>query len=344
MKPRNRRKAFVIFLVLVLAMSFAIAGCTSPESSNRPTTDSMSAPEETGDIAQQADNLRIVSMKGATSVGLAQMMKENQGRFTVVESADRVGPMLLQDDADIALVPANMAAMLYQKTNGDVCVIDVNTLGVLYVVTGDESIDSIDALVGKTIYMTGKGTVPEYTLMALLSERGLSMADVGVQFKSEPSEVAALLVSDKNAVGILPQPYATSVTIKDPEIKMTIDLSLEWEKVASSDAGEFVTGVTIAKASYVKDNPEVVLEFLKRHAASAVVAEDDPSSIAQIVVDAGIIENAALAEQAIPRCNVVCLTGEEMKTALSGYLAKLFEQEPASVGGVLPDESFYYLG
>lgn len=281
-------------------------------------------------------------MKGPTSVGLASMMQQEQGQFTVCASADEVAPLLLQDKVDIACVPANLAATLYQKTDGAIRVIDVNTMGVLGAVTADASVDSIDDLAGRTVYMTGKGTVPEYTLSALLAANGLSLADVDVQFKSEPAEVAALLAQDAAAIGILPQPYATAVTMKSEGVSIAIDLTQAWAQTEGA-SGDFVTGVTVAKASTIEQAPEAIAAFLERHRASADVANADAASVAQTVVDLGIIDNAKLAEASIPRCNVVCLTGSEMKAALSGYLEALFAQNPQSVGGALPADDFYYV-
>lgn len=343
MKKMKKKFLAIFALACAAALVLALGGCSEQEASSASSAESQVEP--TAEAEQAASALRIVSMKGPTSVGLASMMQQEQGQFTVVGSADEVGPLLLQDEADIALVPANLAAALYTRTEGQIRVIDVNTLGVLYVVTGDESVNSVEALRGKTIYMTGAGTVPEYTLRALLDASGMSMDDVDVQFKSEPAEVAALLVEDKTAVGILPQPYATSVTIKDADIKMTLDLTDAWEQATGGgDAGSIVTGVTIAKASTVEENPEAIAAFLANHAASAQAAVDDPTSIAQTVVDLGIIDSAPIAEKAIPLCNVCCLTGADMKAALSGYLQALYDQDPASIGGALPGDDFYYEG
>ncbi|MDO4290625.1 MAG: ABC transporter substrate-binding protein [Eggerthellaceae bacterium] len=341
-----KRTTTIIALAFALCGVLALAGCAgnagSQASSAASSSSDATEAAASAEVAEAADALRVVSMKGPTSVGLASMMQQEQGQFTVVAAADEIGPMLLQDQVDVACVPANVAATLYQKTDGQIRVVDVNTLGVLSVVTADSSVDSVAALEGRTVYMTGKGAVPEYTLRALLSAAGLDMEDVDVQFKSEPAEVAALLAQDATAVGILPQPYATSINLKNPSIVATVDLTQAWDELVGADGGSVVTGVTVAKASFVEENPAVIDEFLARHAASAAVAQDDPASVAQAVVDLGIIENAQLAEAAIPRCNVVCLTGADMKTALAGYLAKLYEQDPASVGGALPGDDFYY--
>ncbi len=329
---------------MVLMLTLFISGCTSEETASLSSSSNNSSTEATtDDIEAQADDLRIVSMKGPTSVGLAAMMKEEQGEFSITEPADQVGPTLLQDKADIALVPANVAALLYQKTDGGIRVIDINTLGVLFVVTGDKTITSIDRLEGKTIYMTGKGTIPEYTLVSLLNKKNLSLSDVDIQFKSDPTEVAALIASDPSAIGILPQPYAAALTLKNANLDMTLNLAQEWEQMMDEEEGAFITGVTIARASFIDEHPELIQEFLKRHSASVAIAQNSPESIAQIVVDAGIIDNPDVALQAIPYCNVVCLTGEPMKEALAGYLNKLYEQNPASIGGALPGDNFYFL-
>lgn len=343
-KSRSGMLALMLALVLALTVGLALAGCSSEEGQDASSASSSSASsaEASDEVAAAADELRIASMKGATSVGLASMMQQEQGQFTVAAAADEVSTLLLQDEVDIACVPANLAATLYQKTDGDIRVLDVNTLGVLYVVAADESVDSVGALAGRTVYMTGKGTVPDYTVRALLAAAGMSTDDVTIEFKSEPAEVVALISADETAVGILPQPYATSATIKDENLHITLDLNAAWDEVVGADGGSIATGVTIAKASTVEENPEAIEEFLRRHAASVAVAQDDPASITQTVVELGIIDNEAIAEAAIPMCNVACLTGDELKTALSGYLQELFEQDPASVGGVLPGDDFYY--
>lgn len=333
-KKQSVFKAAVAF-VLAAIMSFALIGCSEGQKGTKSTVSE--------EVAAAADDLRIVSMKGATSIGLASMMQQEQGQFNVVAAADEAASLLMQDKADIALVPANLAATLYKKTDGQIRVIDANTLGVLYVVTADASIDSLESLAGKTVYMTGKGTVPEYTLSALLETKGMSMDDVDVQFKSEPTEVAAFMAQDSDAIAILPQPYATALCTKNPSIQMKVDLSKEWED-SFENRSSIVTGVTIAKASVVEESSEAIAEFLNRHAASAKEAVDNPAAIADTVADLGIIDNATIAEKAIPYCNVVCLTGSDTKDTLQGYLEALYNQNPASVGGALPDDDFYYAG
>lgn len=341
---RARRVRGVIFAALcALALAFGLAGCAQSTAPGDGASQEAAEANDAND-AELVAGLRIASMKGPTSVGLAAMMQETDANFTVVAAADEVAALFAQRSVDIACVPANLAATLYQKTDGALRVLDVNTLGVLNVMSADMSITSVADLAGRTVYMTGKGTVPEYTFAALLSAAGLSWDDVDVQFKSEPSEVAALLAQDSQAAGILPQPYATALEMKNVGVSVVIDMTVEWNQVMGSTAGSIVTGVTVASAGFVEEHPDEVAAFLRQHALSAQAAVSNPSSIVETVVSLGIIENAELAEAAIPQCSVVCLTSAEMKEALSGYLQTLYEQNPASVGGALPGDDFYYVG
>lgn len=293
------------------------------------------------------DTARVGSLKGPTSMGLVSFMNEAeteddedvQFTFEMMAAADEVSAGFTSGDLDIALVPANIASILYNKTEGKVQVIDVNTLGVLYIVTADESIAGVADLKGKTIYSTGKGQTPEYVLNYLLEANGISQDDVTVEFKSEATEVVSVLAQDESAIGILPQPFATAACKQNENLKEVCDLTREWDKTGK---GTLVTGVTIAKKDYIDANPEVIEEFLDEHEDSIEFAEEDTAKTAELVAAAGIVEKAPIAEAAIPKCNLKYLDGEEMKTALGGYLEVLMEQNPESIGGSLPGDDFYY--
>ncbi|MGN8633004.1 ABC transporter substrate-binding protein [Blautia sp. HCP3S3_G3] len=293
------------------------------------------------------DTARVGSLKGPTSMGLVSFMNEAeteddedvQFTFEMMAAADEVSAGFTSGDLDIALVPANIASILYNKTEGKVQVIDVNTLGVLYIVTADESIAGVADLKGKTIYSTGKGQTPEYVLNYLLEANGISQDDVTVEFKSEATEVVSVLAQDESAIGILPQPFATAACKQNENLKEVCDLTQEWDKTGK---GTLVTGVTIAKKDYIDANPEVIEEFLDEHEDSIEFAEEDTAKTAELVAAAGIVEKAPIAEAAIPKCNLKYLDGEEMKTALGGYLEVLMEQNPESIGGSLPGDDFYY--
>lgn len=290
------------------------------------------------------ETVRVGSLKGPTSMGLVRMMDEekddNTYSFEMAAAADEIAGKFTSGDLDIALVPANMASILYNKTKGNVQVIDINTLGVLYVVTSDDSITGIADLKGKTVYSTGKGQTPEYVLNYLLDANGLSQDDVTVEYKSEPTEVVSALTQTEGTVGILPQPFATAACKQNENLKEVYDLTEEWDKTGK---GTLVTGVTIAKKDYIQENPEVVDDFLDEHEDSIEFANENTSEAAELVAAAGIVEKAPVAEAAIPKCNLKYLDEEEMKTALSGYLEVLMDQNPESVGGTLPGDDFYYI-
>lgn len=299
---------------------------------------------------EDAALIRIGGLKGPTSMGLVRMMDraekgetDNTYEFTMAGAADELVGKIATGDLDIALIPANVASVLYTKTKGQVAVADINTLGVLYVVASDDSISSMGDLKGRTLYMTGKGTTPEYAVHYLLAENGLSASDVDLQFKSEATEVASILKEDPAAIGVLPQPFATAACIQNPDLKQVIDLTAEWDKLNQSTGSMLVTGVTLVRREFLQEHENAVKLFLEDHQESTAYTSSNADEAANLIAGAGIVEKAPIAKQALPYCNIVCITGQEMKDALSGYLQVLFDQDAASVGGQLPGEDFYYI-
>ncbi len=290
--------------------------------------------------------VRVGSLKGPTSMGLVSLMEDNENGetgnnydFTMVTAADELLAQMIGGKLDIALIPANVSSVLYQKTDAGIHVIDINTLGVVYAVSGDSTVKTISDLKGKTVYLTGKGTTPDYVLQYLLEENGVSLDEVKLEYKSEATEVAAVLASDPNCIGILPQPFVTVAMSKNENLKRVLDLTEEWDKVNSDS--RLVTGVTVVRDAFLEENEEAVAEFLKDHEDSSKFVNENIEEGAELIAKRGIIEKAPIAQKAIPYCNITCITGEEMKEALSGYLQVLYEMAPESVGGELPDDEFY---
>ncbi len=325
---------------------------SSKEASVESTEASKESTDQSGEAAENASGaaVRVGSLKGPTSMGLAELMDrsekgetENDYTFTMAGKADELVGSIANGDLDIVLVPANVASILYTKTQGNVNVIDINTLGVLYVVASDDSISSMEDLKGKTVYMTGKGTTPEYVMNYLLSENGLADGDVTLEFKSEATEVASVLKEDPSAVGVLPQPFATAACIQNEALKPVLDLTEQWNLLNKENGSQLVTGVTIVRSDFLKENEEAVKLFLEDHKASAAYTSEHLDEAAEMVAALGIVEKAPIAKKAMPACNIVCITGEEMKSALSGYLSVLEAADAKSVGGQLPGDDFYYL-
>lgn len=311
--------------------------------------------EESQDVAAEAEDdyeavdVKIGSLKGPTSMGLVYLMDQaekneaaNNYEFKMVATADELLPSMISGDLDIVLVPANVASVLYNKTEGAVSVIDINTLGVLYIVSGDDTIQSMGDLKGRTVYLTGKGTTPDYVLQYLLKENGLT-EDVTLEYKSEATEVAAVLTETPEVVGVLPQPYVTAACAQNENLAVVLDLTKEWASVQGEGGSSLVTGVTVVRNAFLEENKAAVDKFLEEHAASADFANEHVEEAAELVAAAGIIEKAPVAAKAMPKCNITYIDGTDMKTALSGYLEVLFEQDASSVGGSLPNDDFYYI-
>lgn len=290
--------------------------------------------------------VRIASLKGPTTMGLVKLWQqqdegaaEGDYEFQMMTGADEIMPRMLKGEVDIALLPANAAAILYQKSEGAVSVIDINALGVLYMVSGDRSIERIEDLKGKTVYLTGKGTTPDYVLRYLLARHGMDQGDVKLEYKSEAAEVAALLKENPDCIGLLPQPFVTAACMQNEALSVVLDLDTEW--AALNDGQGVVTGVTVVRKDFLKEHPEAVDIFLKEHQDSAQFVNDNVEEAAGMVVERGIVEKAPIAVKAIPACHITCIKGAEMKEALSDYLKILFEQDPEFIGGLMPEDDFY---
>ena len=285
--------------------------------------------------------VRVGSLKGPTSIGIIRMMHEQENNnytFTMETQADVILSSVVSGELDIALIPANVASVLYNKTKGGISVIDINTLGVLYMVSGDNSISSLADLEGRTVYTTGAGSTPEYVLRYLLAQNGLT-DKVSIEFKSEATEVAAVLAKDTSAVGMLPQPFVTAALSKNEALKIVLDMTDEWNKLGNGS--KLITGVTVVRNDFLKEHPAAVEAFVKDHKSDAEFVNSDVETASEYVAEAGIIEKAPVAAKAIPYCNIVCISGADAKESLSGYLAALYEQDPSSVGGSLPADDFY---
>lgn len=296
-------------------------------------------------------SVRVGSLKGPTSIGLVELMEraqynetENDYSFTMETAADTLLAKMVQKELDIALVPANVASVLYNKTEGEVMVIDINTLGVLYMVSGNDNITDIRDLQGKTIYLTGKGTTPDYVLQYVLEENGLTLDDVTLEYKSEATEVAAVLSADETAIGLLPQPFVTATLVKNENLDIIFDMNVEWNKLQGEEGSMMVTGVTVVRKEFLEQNEDAVKLFLDDHKQSAEYVNNNVEEAASLVVKTGIIEKEPIAKKAIPNCNITYIDKEEMKTALSGYLDVLYQKDAKAVGGTLPEDDFYYLG
>lgn len=288
--------------------------------------------------------IRIASLKGPTTIGMVKLMDDYEEsenyNFTIYANASEISPLLIKGEVDVASIPANLAATLYAKTNGEICVLNTNTLGVLYLVGMDESIQSLEDAKGKTIYSTGKGTTPEYTLNYLIKSNGLALEDFNIEYKSEATEVVAALQADASAIAVLPQPFVLTAQAKIEGLKILLSFNDEWNRV--SESSQLVTGVTVVRKSFLEEHPQAVEAFMQAYEESITYVNEHPQEMAASVEKYGIV-NAQIAEKAIPYCNLTYKDGMELKEILSGYLEVLYTQDASSVGGVLPGDDFYFI-
>ena len=338
----------ILAAVTVAALCISLAACGASASSSSEAATAESAPESTVAEATAspetaAEGLRVAGLKGPTTMGLVNLMSSDDGanyNFTMYGAADEIVPLLVKGDLDAAAIPANLAATLYQKTSGQVEVACVNTLGVLYIVENGDTVQSVADLKGQTIVTTGKGTTPEYVLRYVLSQNGIDPDnDVTIEYCSEATEALSQVQAGQATIAMLPQPFVTSALSQVEGLRVALDMNEEWQKVAGS---QLVTGVLVVRKDAVEADPDAFEEFLNGYAASVEAANTDLEGTAALCETYGIVAKAALAQKALPECNIVFERGEQMKTDLVNYFQVLYDADPTSVGGAMPADDFYY--
>lgn len=286
--------------------------------------------------------IRVTALKGPTGMGMAGILGDEYKDIydiTLSGAPDEVTASFISGETDVAAVPVNLASVLYNKLEGDVAVLAVTTLGVLYILENGTAVNALSDLSGKTLYATGQGSTPEYVVNYLLDRAGVE--NVTVEYLTEHSELAALMASGERSLGMLPEPNVTAVTAKNANVRVALDLTAEWDAVCDTP---LVQGCLIARRSFVEEHGAAVERFLADYEASTAFVNEHHQRAAMVMEAHEILASAAIAKAAIPKCNIVYMTGDEMETALSAMLAVLFEANPKSVGGALPASDFYYAG
>ena len=320
----------IVSLLMAVLLVFSVCGCATEQ------------PKEKTDI-------NVFVLTGPTGIGAVNLMdtaekgegKENYN-FTAVAAPTEIVSKISNKEADIAAVPTNLAATLYNKTNGGVKVLAVNTLGVLYVLTNKGTeINSIIELKGKKIYTTGQGSNPEYIINYILEKNGINKdTDVQIEYKAEGTELVGVWSTEPDAVIISPQPVATSIIMKYEGSKLALNLTEEWNKIDSESA--LMQGCVIVRNEFLEANPEAVENFLIDYKASIEKAKTDADTTSALCEKYGIVAKAAVAKAAMNYVGLCYIDGNEMKTKLSGFLNVMYTANPTSVGGKLPGEDFWY--
>lgn len=330
------KKQIAILLTMLLCLGI-LAGCTAP---------GPSVPEEPE--AAEATTFHIASLKGPTTMGMVKLMKDAEGdatkhdyQFEIFGTADEVVPKLINGDLDIALLPCNLASVLYNKTQGAVQVAAINTLSVLYVVESGDTVHSIQDLAGKTVYSTGKGTMPEFVFNYILSQNGIDpQKDITIEYKSESTEIAAMLQNAEVTIAVLPQPYVTTVKMQNDKVRTALSFNEEWDKLGTDSS--MVTGVVLVRKAFAEENSLAFNEFLDEYKASTEYVNANTEEVAEWIAEYGIVAKAPVAVKALPESSIVYIDGSDMKTKISGYLKILYDANPQSVGGALPEDDFYF--
>lgn len=359
-----------IFAILT-ALSLSLTACAqstvssvpeagSPSSQPASSAESSAASQESApaeassqETAQPTEKLdvKVAALKGPLAIGMVKLMDDAQQgtapdnySFTLAGSPDELVGGIVKGDFDIATVPTNLASTLYSKTGGKVKLAALNTMGVLYLLEAGDSIQSVADLKGKTIYATAKGSTPEFALNYILAQNGLTVGtDVTVEYLAEHTELSSMLATGKADIALLPEPFVSTTLMQNDKLRVALDLTKEWDTATKGTSGLTMSGVLVQQ-SFIDEHPDAVKRFLNSYRASVVYVTDSANldAAAQLVVAQGIIAKLEAAKKAIPRCGIVFKDGDEMKTAVSGFLQVLFEANPQSVGGKLPDENFYY--
>ena len=290
--------------------------------------------------------VRIGALSGPTAMGMVKLMQDSEDAKTKnnyqfaelsTDPANFVAP-LAKGEIDIAAVPSNLAGVIYNNTEGGVQILAVNTLGVLHLLSRDAQVKTIEDLAGKQIYATGEGATPEYTLRHILKQYGMDMdKDVTMKWCADTTEALSYISKDEAAIAMLPQPFATAAMGQVEGLKPVLDLNDAWD-----ETGSIITGVVVARTQFVEEHPDVIETFLAEYEASIAFTNEQVEEAAQLVEHYGIVPKAQLAQAAIPKCHITFMKGAQMKEQVAAYLQILFDENPASVGGALPEDDFYY--
>ena len=360
-------------LLLAIALLFTLAACNpeadnptggptqdptssvspSQEASLSPTQESSKEPVETPSDVEPGE-IRLAVLSGPTGIGAAKLLDNIDNnpaslsygnyRYAIYNDNSELVAGLTKGEIDIATMASNVAVNLYNKNDGAVTIIAAGTLGVLHILegSGGTEISSIADLAGKTIWSAGQGANPEYILRHLLRQNGLEVGvDVEIVFE-DASFISSKLLSGDIQYAMLPVPAATAAIAKGGgQVRAAIDVTEAWDKLQSGS--QLIMTAVVARTEYLETYPDLVDHFLTDYEESINYVNNNLDAAAELVAGLGLAPNAAIAKQAIPQCHLAFLSGNEMRSALSGYYTTLYRIAPASVGGSLPDDGIYYI-
>ena len=300
--------------------------------------------------AVQPVPVRVATLKGAGAMGMVWFDHQasagelyNGFQLVTATSGATISSAIQNGEADIVVVPVDVATRLYNANPGTVQVASIETIGGLHLVSSQKGKLALEELAGKTVYLSvTDSNASEHVLRCLLNAKGLS-DQVTIVSLGTPSEVVAMLSADREAVGVLPEPYVTAAGSTDKHLRSSLDLSKVWSEVCGEDA-QIVSWVTMVSTEFAQSHPEALEEFLGAQEESTQAFANEPDELSELAVAAGLVDDIEIAEASFPLCGMTCITGNKMHVILADYLTELYEYDPALLGNVLPEVDFYYLG
>ena len=299
-------------------------------------------------FASPVGEVRIGVLKGPTGIGASYLLSENKEGKTInkytetilAEATDMIG-QLAAGQLDIAAIPTNAAVSLYNKTNGGVRIIALNTAGVLYILENGNAVSQVSDLKGKTLYAVGQGSNPEYVLRFILSKNGIDPdKDVDIQFL-DSAELTTRMATGEIGLCMLPVPAVTTVLTKNPSVRIALDLTEEWDKL--NVGSKLTMGCVVVRTEFLKENKAAVLTFLREYQKSIEYVKANPAEAGQMCADFGIVPAAAIATKAIPDSNLIFVSGDAIRPYIEGYFQVLYDANPKAIGGAMPKDDFYTL-
>ena len=327
----------LLSLLICAALLFSFAACNSEQTNNEVTTNA---------AVTDSTPVNVAALKGPTGMGMSGLIKENgQFKVSIAASPDEIAPLIMKKEADIVACPLNLASVLYKKTNGGVKMIAINTLGVLSILENGETVKTVEDLRGKKIGATGQGATPEYILNYILTSNGIDPEkDVEITYYQEHAELATMLLEGKVDIAMLPEPNVTTVLTKNPNIRTALNLTREWARATSQNGNRtsLAQGCLVVRTEFLDEHPEAVKAFLSAYKESVSFTNQESQAASEVIASSGIIPNADIALKAIPNCNIVYIDSDNMVKIAKANFEVLYNANPASVGGAMPDDNFYY--
>jgi len=339
-------------LLMVVAMMTACAENIPAASEQTPAATEASAAAETGTAAPSAEAtetasssydssspVKVATLAGPTGMGMIQLFGNKAYDISLLSSPDEITPKIISGEVSVATIPSNLAAVLYNKMQGGISIVSVNTMGVLYILENGDTVSSVADLAGKTIYATGQGSTPEYALNKILAANGLE--DVQVEYMGAHADLANAMAAGEVDLALLPEPFVSTVLAKNADVKVKIDINAEWQNIFGEDAG-MPMGVTVVSNAFAANKADMD-RLITDYSTSVDYVTGDSDAAAEDIAAAGIVGAAPIAKASIPRCGIAFITGEACKAILADYFQVMYDSDAKSLGGAIPDDAIYYM-